>query len=302
MGHPASQFDDFLNSLPQPWPLRDGERKGLFATAIWNVVSCRATVFTMRGFALALLVTFQAASVFGQIAVRCVVRDPTGALVYGATASVQPASGMTATDVARERQNWQSKTSTDGTAALSLPPGQYELCVAASGFQTNCREVSIPDEHSIAFNVTLKVNPDTNLAPSSLMDRRLRLLAGDNALNCGIVEVRQDPIPASDCAQKALSAKQPFVVRYNLQGIDSAVSVGLARDSSGHVYGVEFDSMGWTSEGLSKGARRMDGNHTIVEQCPSPVRLRKTNSRRLSCFPPDLKSKPNIMSPSFEPY
>jgi hypothetical protein len=29
-GSQASLFDDFLNSLPQPWPLRHGERKGLY--------------------------------------------------------------------------------------------------------------------------------------------------------------------------------------------------------------------------------------------------------------------------------
>jgi len=135
-----------------------------------------------------------------------------------------------------------------------------------------------------------------------LLNKRLKLLAGETATDCGTVGIREDASSASLCAEKSFSAKRAFVVRYRLQGIDSEVMVALAGTNSGHVYAVQYDSMGWSSEGLGKNARLLDGNHDVVEQCPLPVQLRKTRSHRLTCFPPDPNAKGNIMSPTMEPY
>jgi hypothetical protein len=137
---------------------------------------------------------------------------------------------------------------------------------------------------------------------ADILQRRLLLLAGDAPIDCGSVQVNQDGTSASECAKTALSSKQAFVVRYYLQGIDSIVAVGLAGTKSGKIFAVEYDSMGWTSEGLSKRARLQDGTHNVVEQCPAPVRLKETPSHRLTCFPPDAKAQRNIMSPNAESY
>jgi len=145
----------------------------------------------------------------------------------------------------------------------------------------------------------------TNFAhATSLIDTKLHSLSGKggSALNCGSVGIRQNPDSASDCALTAFAHKSPFYVRYNLQGIDSEVSAGLAGDAEGNVYFVEYDSMGWETDRLSKGAEVTDGKHIYVEPCPRPVTLRKTRTGRLTC----TQSKPNashdIMSPTLDPY
>jgi hypothetical protein len=137
---------------------------------------------------------------------------------------------------------------------------------------------------------------------AELLDKRLKLLAGETAIDCGTVGIREDASSASLCAEKSFSAKRAFVVRYRLQGIDSTAMVAIAGTNSGHVYAVHYDSMGWSSEGLGKAAQLLDGNHDVVEECPFPVQLTKTRSHRLTCFPPDPNPKRNIMSPTMEPY
>ena len=139
---------------------------------------------------------------------------------------------------------------------------------------------------------------------TSLIDTKLLSLSGrgGSALNCGSVGIRQNPGSASDCALSAFTHRSPFYVRYNLQGIDSEVSAGLAGDAGGDVYFVEFDSMGWETDGLPKGAEVTDGKHIYVEPCPNPVVLRKTRTGRLTCTKSDPNASHNIMSPSLDPY
>ena len=137
----------------------------------------------------------------------------------------------------------------------------------------------------------------------NLLDEKLRSIAAHGpSFNCGWVGTRQKPDAASDCALAAFADKKPFYVRYDLQGIDSTVSAGLAGDLSGNVYFVEYDSMGWETDGLPKGAEVTDGKHIYTEPCPRPVKLRKTQTGRLSCVPPNPKARRNVMSPTFDPY
>ena len=135
---------------------------------------------------------------------------------------------------------------------------------------------------------------------ADVMAARLYRLAGADATDCGTVEIRHDPSAATDCALKAFGKKDPFYVRYYVQGIDSSVAGGLAYDKKGNMSALEFDSMGWSSEGLPKGSRLTDGGHIIMEPCPRPIALHKTASGRLTCFPPDPKAKRNLMSPEAE--
>jgi hypothetical protein len=76
---------------------------------------------------------------------------------------------------------------------------------------------------------TLVEQKDSDYSRSAeLLEKRLLILAVDSPIDCGIVQIRQDAKTASQCVKRAVSAKQAFIVRYYLQGIDSIVAVGLA--------------------------------------------------------------------------
>ncbi|HLW83572.1 MAG TPA: hypothetical protein VKR60_00075 [Candidatus Sulfotelmatobacter sp.] len=119
--------------------------------------------------------------------------------------------------------------------------------------------------------------------PSGVMDRRMRSIAGPQALNCGRVEIGADDKTALTCAWKAVRKKQPFFVRYDLQGIDSFVSVGFAGNDDQDVYMIQFDSYG------SDVADPPDERHNVATKCPRPVQILKMTSQQgarwYSCIP-----------------
>jgi hypothetical protein len=137
-----------------------------------------------------------------------------------------------------------------------------------------------------------------------LIDKKLLSLSGRGgpALNCGWVGIKQNSNTASDCALRAFAQRSPFYVRYDLHGIDSQVSAGLAGDAGGDVYFVEYDSMGWETDGLPRAAEVTDEKHIYTEPCPSPVTLSKTQTGRLTCAKGDRNAGHNIMSPTLDPY
>jgi hypothetical protein len=127
------------------------------------------------------------------------------------------------------------------------------------------------------------------------MEKGSRELAGPHSIDCGRVGIHEDPKAATDCALSAFKAGKPFRVRYDLQGIDSDVSAGMLRASTGKVYGVVFDSAG-----MSNGPKEKP-RYFIATPCPKPVHIFVTKSGRLNCFPPS-KTDGNLMSPTFSPY
>ena len=160
---------------------------------------------------------------------------------------------------------------------------------------------------SISFCVTVAAvalwfapRPRNRHYPMETIDRRLSLLAGFGAINCGRVGIWQDPNRASDCAIRSLADRQPFYVRFVLLGIDSVVAVGLAGDDDGEVFAVEYDSEGWSSE-ISEQSVLSDHNRIIIEPCPRPIALRKSLTGRLTCFLPNPDAG-NLMSPALGPY
>jgi len=126
--------------------------------------------------------------------------------------------------------------------------------------------------------------------------------AGFPAIDCGEVEIRHDPSAATDCAFKAFDEKKAFYVRYDVQGIDSRVAGALVGDGKGQVYGVEYDSYGWSDEGIKKPSVLSKDRHLIITPCPAPIKLTKTKSGRLTCFPPSREYEHNLMSPNAEAY
>lgn len=111
----------------------------------------------------------------------------------------------------------------------------------------------------------------------TLMDRRMRLIAGNDALDCGRVKLNGDPKTSLRCARQAISKNRAFFVRLDSAGMDSSLSDGFTGDGSGNVYSVEFDSLGL---GPSPGIEILDNSHDAVEICPKPVRIRKEMSSK----------------------
>jgi hypothetical protein len=129
----------------------------------------------------------------------------------------------------------------------------------------------------------------------------MRDFAGDNAMDCGRVRVHADPNTTTDCVLKAAAEKRPFFARYDVMGIDSEVSGAIAGDAKGKVYSMQYDSMGWIRDGLPDPPKAfyLDGGHVIALPCPSPLKLKRSKSGRVTCFEP-TKARHNIMSPNAE--
>lgn len=111
----------------------------------------------------------------------------------------------------------------------------------------------------------------------TLLDRRMRLIAGNDALDCGRVKVSADPKASLSCARQAISKKRAFFLRLDSFGTDSFLSDGFAGDASGKVYAVAFDSLGW---GPDPNIKILDNSHDAVEICPKPVHIWKEVSSK----------------------
>ena len=101
-------------------------------------------------------------------------------------------------------------------------------------------------------------------------------LAGPGAIDCGRVKINGNPKEATRCAIRAQKAAKPFRVRYDLQGIDSAVSVAIVRTSIGTVGTLMYDS------DPSGGSHA--GEVVYPKRCPEPVHLWIDQSGRIDCF------------------
>ena len=128
------------------------------------------------------------------------------------------------------------------------------------------------------------------------MDWRSHYLAGLFSVNCGRVQLREDPTIATQCALKANSEGRAFRVIYNLQGFDSTVAGGVVRKSDGKLAALSFDGC-VTGCGFSFLQQRV-----WAFPCPEPNRLYVNPKGRLNCFQPQLANPKSIMSPNFESY
>ena len=127
---------------------------------------------------------------------------------------------------------------------------------------------------------------DWNSAP--FLKKRLRALAGENAMNCGRApqssRVTGQPRPAdvTDCALHQFAAKKKFYARYDLEGFDSEQAIGFAFDGT-KLYTVTWQRTSWTNR------------QTIdVQECPTPIELTKTRLGRLACFSRDPNELPDL--------
>jgi hypothetical protein len=147
------------------------------------------------------------------------------------------------------------------------------------------------------FAVTYRVHRAVIfLLGGDLLDRTMKRLVPDG-IDCGRVRIGGDPGPATDCALAAFEEKRAFLIRYDLQGIDSDVAIGLVGTPDGSVKALLFDGDPHGQGGTSLSRQRVG-----EEACPAPVVLFRSPKGRLSCFPPDPEAKRSIMSPFREAY
>jgi hypothetical protein len=116
------------------------------------------------------------------------------------------------------------------------------------------------------------------------METGSKKLASPKAIDCGRVAVGQSPRKASECALAAFQAHQSFRVRYDLQGIDSAVASGLVGAPDGKLLATSFDGDPKGRGGISRTRQRF----TTVA-CPEPPSLHLTEEGLLTCLPRTTK-------------
>ena len=123
-----------------------------------------------------------------------------------------------------------------------------------------------------------------------------RDLAGPESVDCGWVNIGQDPSKATACALGANAKGKSFRIVYQVQGIDSTVAGGIVRTPEGKLLALEFDSCP-SGCGYSETEQS-----TVVTPCPQPYHLYVNPKGRINCFQPQLSNPKNIMSPNTEPY
>jgi hypothetical protein len=125
-----------------------------------------------------------------------------------------------------------------------------------------------------------------------LITHRVKELAGNVAVDCGLVCGYQDPASRTDCALEAFAAKKPFYVRYEFVGfdfMDGEMIVGFIAQNARQVVEVVYrhDGFPWKRE------------HLTTRPCPDPVTLFKTLYGRLNCFPTGSDDVADIFSSSW---
>jgi len=127
------------------------------------------------------------------------------------------------------------------------------------------------------------------------LEKQSKEWAGPQGIDCGRVPVRGDPKAATACALAAQKAGKPFRVRYDLQGIDSEVAMGIVRTPAGKVIAISYD-------GDPSGHWRYGDGFTYPKLCPEPVHLWVNPGGRINCFQQASAPPKDVMSPNLEPY
>ncbi len=190
-----------------------------------------------------------------------------------------------------------SATGTSGSEnSINSPMTPSQQVIAGLGL-TTILMLSISCGRATLASSMQSTNQATSPAPPAedRLERESKRLAGPSAINCGRVQVRGDPKTATDCVLAAQKAGKPFRVRYDLQGIDSAVAVAIVRTPVGTVGTLSYDSD-------PSGGGRTGGGVIFPKPCPKPIQLWVTRSGRINCFPLDTSRQRDAMSPTAEPY
>jgi hypothetical protein len=100
-----------------------------------------------------------------------------------------------------------------------------------------------------------------------LLDRRTMELVSQNAVNCGDIELHDDPTKANACVMRSIKRRKPFRVRYQSMGADSYVADALVGLPDGTVETLSYDS------DAAGGGRRRGAETVSRWECLTPVQL-----------------------------
>jgi hypothetical protein len=121
------------------------------------------------------------------------------------------------------------------------------------------------------------------------LDIELRRIAGPSAIDCRIGKAN------AACAKRALESKQPFVFRIEgMQFHEYRSAIGYARNPSGDMYMLVYQTNPWSKEDLRKcrkGAKLINNNQILLEQCPKPAFL-FIDANASTCFGPNHGDRP----------
>lgn len=94
------------------------------------------------------------------------------------------------------------------------------------------------------------------------LEAKLAELAGSQAVDCGRVAIKGNSQSVTTCVLDSFHSKKPFRVRYDLQGIDSSIAMGLVF-SKGTLVEFWYDS-------YSGAGSHPDDKHFWLWTCPRP--------------------------------
>jgi len=105
---------------------------------------------------------------------------------------------------------------------VSAPPGRAAISVSSSLALT-----------MVGWLVVGLAIESCGSSTSCDLDQLLRQRAGAGAVDCGRVAVGAPTAATDQCIADQTARGMPFFARYNVQGIDSSVSLGVVRDPRG---------------------------------------------------------------------
>ena len=202
------------------------------------------------------------------------VRDRTEAVIPDTRITVESSSTT---------EPLTAKTDGSGTFSVEVAAGAYRVCAKREGFVEKCLRASVNSGTSTKVSFVLSVVPQPPEASSKRLDDALRKDVGSAAKNCGHVRINDKSETASQCVLQQFRNHRPFLVRYDLWGVDSEVALGLA-GSSDRVIAFLFDSFDTSHEGAPKSAMFLSDNHVVAVPCPAPVELHVSDNGRVTCF------------------
>jgi hypothetical protein len=121
-----------------------------------------------------------------------------------------------------------------------------------------------------------------------VISKRLTLLSASNGgkpTDCGSTAMNRPG--GALCARAAFEERKPFYILYSPRTVGFFKFIyGLAGDTAGNIYEVEYDSRGLLNLGLGKQSQVFDGNRVRVTSCVKPIRLTNTQEGLLACITP----------------
>jgi hypothetical protein len=154
--------------------------------------------------------------------------------------------------------------------------------------QDSCLSVVLLSAYSECFRaLVIRSGPVRQLAGGCSDQKPAGRPSGPGGSQLGRLRAGSDPRSSSECVLKSFENHQPFYALYDTQEIriDSRFIDGLAGDSAGNLYDVEFSSTGWSTESRSGGTQLLDGGHVLVEPCLKPITLTRSIYAGLTCIP-----------------